>query len=194
MAESKKSMSDVAKPGASAPSSSSRPIIVEHRAAIRPDPMISEEDKPETKKPALAGSERKVIAPLTPAEADEKKEAEKPAEEPAKDIEPTETPEPAEEETASEGSAVVDAVAGQASDRKKEVSEEKKEKEHQEALRKLVEEKTYSLPIGEAKTTRNARWSMVVLILLVVLVGAYVAADAGLFTLPFSLPLNLIKN
>ena len=206
MAESKKSMDDVAKPGTSAPDATSRPIITDHRNSIsRPTPMVSEDNKPGSKKPVLSGTVRKVISPIS---APEEKTEEKPEEVPAtaepeteqKQAEGTVTA-PQEEkateptkEPGSEGSAVVDAVASQTSDKKQLAEEVKKEEERQAALQKLIEEKTYNLPIGETSSKRNARVSTVILLVLVlVVVGGYAALDAGIIKTNIPLPVHFFK-
>jgi hypothetical protein len=198
MAASKKPVDDVSKPGEATPSSTSRPIINDHRASInQADPMVTEH-RPGTKSPILANSERKIIAPLTDTEKAETTVAtDKPAEEAtvessASDKETKTEEKPAEQ--ASEGAAVVDAVADQAADKRKQAEVDKKEQEHQEELHKLIEEKTYNLPIGEAKRKRNTRISTGMLILLLaIVVGAYLAIDAGLIKVNIPLPYQFFK-
>ncbi len=69
------------------------------------------------------------------------------------------------------------------------------EAKRQEALKKLIEEKTYNLPIGETKAKRNARLSTVVLLLLLVtFVGGYLALDAGIIKTSIPLPVHILKK
>lgn len=194
MAETKKSM-DVSKPEDTTPDATSRPIIVGHKM-IQQDPMVSPkapEDTSETesssdKKP-ISHAE-KVVQP-TSAAIDETKAAETPQE---KDSEKTDE---SVESTIPESdeAAVVDAVAEQARANKKNSGEPTEEdKKKQAEVTKLIGEKKYFVPIKVASQKRNARLSTILLIILLLLVGAYLVIDAGFINPGFKLPIEIIKN
>src|SRR5690606_38530579 len=96
--------------------------------------------------------------------------------------EETETP---QEKQAAEEAAVVDAVTDQIDLGKKNTkeAEEAAAKKKQEAIDKLVAEKKYFVPIGQVAKRRNQRVGIVLLVLLLLLAGAYLAMDAGLVDL-----------
>lgn len=102
---SKKPIEDVAKPGKTAASATSRPVIVNHGAMVK-DPMVNTEDPAapdlptQDGAPAAAPAPKKVVAPLEPAASDETKDA-KPVEPEAAEEKPkqaAEEPEPAKAE------------------------------------------------------------------------------------------------
>jgi hypothetical protein len=193
----KKQVMDVAKPGKSAPDSTGRPVIIGHKPLLKQDPMVngdSNKDAEETADEKLAPLHgEKVIAP--PEDVPPKEEtAEAPAQPAPEPAEEKPEEKPQEETPVGDDSAAVDAVAEQANAKKKdgEISEEDIKK--QEALAKLVEEKKYFVPINVASRKRNARWSVVILILLLLFVGAYLAADAGVVKAPFKLPIHIIPT
>lgn len=90
---------------------------------------------------------------------------------------------------------LVDELAKQAADKKSKDKEKKELSAKQQKINKLVEDKTYFLPIGEVTRKRKNRNSLVVfLLLLVLLAGAYAVVDAGFVEAPIELPIDLIKN
>jgi hypothetical protein len=194
---------DVAQPGKTAPAGTSRPIIVGHKM-LQQDPMISEdktaapeseksEGKPAAEAAPTASSHNKVIAPLTESKPEDKAAA-KPEEPKSEEAKPEESkseePKPAEPD----GSAVVDAVAEQATAKKKQDQENEADKKRQAELEKLVEDKKYFVPIGQVRHRRNTRWGIALLLLLIVVAGAYLALDAGVVQANIKLPVDLIKN
>jgi hypothetical protein len=194
---------DVAQPGKTAPAGTSRPIIVGHKM-LQQDPMISEDkavatpepEKAEDKAPA-ATSHNKVIVPLNETKpevkaADAKAKSEEPKPEESPKPEEPKDDEPNSAET--DGSAVVDAVAEQATAKKKQDQETEADKKRQAELEKLVEEKKYFVPIGQVRHRRNTRWGIALLFLLIIVVGAYLALDAGVVQANIKLPIDLIKN
>lgn len=143
-----------------------------------------------------------VIESVKP-KAEEPKEDSKP-EEPEKKPEPKETskekepPEKSEPEVATEqpktdsDEAATEAVAEQAAAKKTTEKEDKEAAARQEAVQKLITEKTYNLPIGEAKRKRNMSL-ILLLLLLLLLVLAYFAIDAGVIKTSISLPFEFFK-
>ena len=197
-----KKLMDVSKPGKTAPSTTAKPVIVGHKPLLQQDPMVNPsgaEDKEEINTEASHAA--KVIEPPTEAEqapqtdeAEQTEAVETPTE-PEKTEEQTPALEPAKEtEPAEDNSAVVDAVAEQANAKKKTDELSQEEKKKQEAVAKLIEEKTYFVPIKIASRKRNARATIFILIVLLLLVGVYLAADAGIISLPFKLPIHIIPN
>jgi hypothetical protein len=198
---------DVSQPGKTAPAGTSRPIIVGHKM-LQQDPMISEdkaatvpepgktEDKPAEAAPAAAPRNNKVIAPLTESKSeDEPPEPEAKTEEPKpEEPKPEETKEEGSEPAKADGSAVVDAVIEQAGAKRKQDQESEADKKRQAELEKLIEEKKYFVPIGQVRRRRNTRWGITILLLLVIIAGAYLALDAGLIQANIKLPVDLIKN
>lgn len=183
MAEKRTSnISDVADPGSSSPTASSRPIIMERHPTTRQDPMIAEaKNEAGANKAATVAPPsvtRKVISPLT---------------KPAEDVASTPSTEITEENSVSSESAVIDAVAGQTSDKKQEAALAEEEKQRLEAVRKLIQDKTYFLPIGETKAKRNVRFSSIaILIVVLVLAGGYAALNMGV--IKTNLPIPLLKK
>jgi hypothetical protein len=173
---------DVAKPGKTAPDQTSRPIIVGHGARIKQDPMVSDSstsqpDKEETKITESKAVHEKVVAPID--EVVDSKTKDEPKEEPKPE------PEPKPEDKPSDA-AVVEAVVEQAGKKKPkdaktdELSEE--EKARRKHIEKLVANKTYFLPIGQITRKKNARNSLIAIVLLAVVLGgaAYFAYSQGL--------------
>ena len=96
----------------------------------------------------------------------------------------------------SDTSAVVDAVAEQVETGKRKGNElSKEEKARAEVVQKLVAEKKYFLPLGHGHN-RHKRLALpvVLLVILLSLVGVYLAIDAGLLDIGMKLPVEIIKN
>lgn len=216
----KKQVMDVARPGKTPASASSRPVIVGHKPQVQ-DPMVTTEETkdetsetpettPEATSPAMS---KKVIIPLSEADkkADEPAEdepTEDASEEPEQPSEMAEEPEekesaPAAEETEepkapepedSTDSAVVDAVIDQVGDKKQDEIEAEEERKRQETIEKLVAEKKYFVPIGKAHKKSNQISLVFTLFLFVVLVGIFAAIDAEVLDAGFKLPFDLIKT
>lgn len=130
------------------------------------------------------------------AETDKKEE---PAVTPASDAKNTEEKaEPPAKETATPQSdesdgAATEAVAAQAAAKKTTEKEDKEAIARQEVVQKLITDKTYNLPIGEAKHKRNM--SLVVLLVLLIGVAAlvYLAIDAEVIKTSIKLPFEFFK-
>lgn len=179
---------DVAKPGKSAPSVSGRPVIVTHRPIID-DPMVKKDAK--TEPGTTDATSRKVLQPLT-AETD------KPAEKPKNNqSDTTEKPQPdiPKSTAKTEETAVVGAVAEQAThDKKKDDEPDEEALKKQEHIDKLIESKKYFVPVGQVARRRNKRAGIAVLVVLLLLAGGYIAIDAGVIASDMELPVDLISN
>lgn len=187
---------DVAKPGKSGPSATSKPIIVGHKSMIE-DPMVKtgasatldEEAKEiaddkvsdETKNEAsdnTKSEDKKEVGPhqakvVEPPEETTKTE-ETPVEAPAPAAEPAAVPdEPSEpKEPAASDSDTPDQTA-KSDEKETKVSEE--EQAQQVAIQKLIEDKQYVVHVGEAHHHKPSRKVMII-------AGAAVVLLVGLAT------------
>lgn len=172
---------DVAKPGTSAPSSTSKPIIVTNHPILS-DPMIVE-DKPTgaTDEPAASTNvppsvSRLKIEPLSKPE----------------DLKPTETEKTADDsvkeavETKDDSDDVVerDKLKDPTADEQDIV--DSKAAERQANLNKIALAKTYYLPINQVVRRRSKHVAIAGMVLITILGVAWadVAIDAGLVTVP----------
>ena len=196
-----KPIADVAHPGKSAPSASSRPVIVTNRPILK-DPMMVDEDakttlaeastpKDEaTEKSSSSGlTKLKIQPPATPAA----QPAEEPKSEPEKDT--AAGPEPdeiaaetkqAEPAPASADDAEKPQVDTTAPDPTAEIeAEAKKQAEHDNAIQKLADSKQYFLPINSVEKRRSKRFVALGIVVSLILVAAWadIALDAGLIHL-----------
>lgn len=193
-----KKMADVTKPGKTTPNTTARPVIVGHKPLLKQDPMVNgssdEEVQEQANKEQLdTNHTAKVIEPLK--EESPKDDETKPEKtDSTDDTKETENSTTDEDKPQSEEAAVVDAVAEQAGSKKKETELSEEEKKKQEEINQLIEEKKYFVPIKIASHKRNTRSAVIAVIVLLVVAGIYLAADAGAIKLPFSLPFNFIKD
>lgn len=182
--------SDIAKPGKSAPSATSRPLIVGRGLALK-DPMVSpssEDAAPNDTAQPVQVTVRKVITP--PSEKSAKKfetdNVENQSDAPA--IEKTDSA-PVEQSS----KAVVDALANQtAKHHQSQPSEE--DIARMAELEKLIEDKKYFVPIGEVTRRRHAQQLLVAIIIFLILfaIGGYLALDANLIETDIILPFDFI--
>lgn len=181
---------DVTQPGDTAPDTTARPVIVTHRPMVQ-DPMMKAEEKTEenpTPEPPKKAEpvHNKVIQPLNEESTKENKEPEVISE-----AAPEQKPETSE-------SATVDAVVSGAgsTNKKKKDEQSSEEKAKQETLQKLTADKTYFVPIGQGRHRRNSHraWTALTLLIVTVIVGAYLAVDAGIIQTSVTLPVDVIKN
>lgn len=203
-----KKMDDVSKPGETPASATSRPVIVKHRS-IAKDPMVApanpsqlksdtepdateeegeKEDKDEPvsrKAPTLEPSARAISESEKTIEPSDKDEDTQEEEDKLTD---TEKPSDATNNQ-SLGTAAVDVLANEAVKNKK---DNKQEREKQEAIAKHIAEKTYFAPVGQI-SKRRAKIHGLLLLLLLVIVGAYLAIDAGFVLTDLTLPFDFIK-
>lgn len=196
MAQAKKPVMDVAKPGKTPAGATSRPIIVGHGPAIK-DPMVNDGDTPqadvdtEEKQPLQAS--HKVITPITDTADSESVRTSKDASD--SDDKPKEAePEGADESDELTDDAVVDAVIDQVADKKQSEKVDDAAIKRQELVEQLVSSKKYFLPINSIKRRRNSRLAIVlVAALLPLLIGLVLAIDAGVLLPEVTLPFDLIK-
>lgn len=199
------SLTDVAKPGKSSPSPTSRPVIVTHRPILK-DPMVNHEDespkpdKPTLKAPSKRAAELESLSiPKLPVETEDapdesttqhedmpskesapapKKEADTTASEVAdKDDAKVDTPDDAVP------TPPLDAKAARPDD-EDEVALAAQEK-HVANVQKLIETKKYFLPINSVEK-RRAKHTLILGIgvsILLLLAWANIALDAGLITI-----------
>jgi hypothetical protein len=209
---------DVAKPGQSSPTSTARPVIVGHKPQVedpmmtRKVPVVSDEqtqDTPadETPSGAPAGDtptmpssfDRVDIKPVSPElQATMVEPEEEPKEELPKPVQPAVLPESTSE------SSVKDSITEAAktdtqSPAMRKLEEEKEAKEEaarQEAIEKMIAEKKYFVPVGKAKRRRGFKRFLIFLFVILVLglVGANFAIDAGLIETDIEPLTNLIKE
>ena len=182
---------DVAQPGKSAPSATSKSIIVSHKPMVS-DPMVVDDksrsqltntpmlrlsvsdevtvDKPEEPTESVAPAEQIDVKGATPTEP---VEASKP-DEPAEPAEPTDTPGEADKPVAGTTKTKDPAADAQA--------EIAKQAEHDTTIQQLIDSKDYFLPINVVEQRRSRRIVILGIILSLVLVVVWVdiALDAGL--------------
>jgi hypothetical protein len=202
---SKKAVMDVSKPGKTAATATSRPVIITHGTLVK-DPMVNDEavtDTPaqEIQAPITAAA-KKVITPLSAAQnteveqdtADKEATAEESAQkDTGAEAKPTEKDVP-EPETESE-EAVVDAVVEQVADKKAEEQANVEETKRQELVTKLVTSKQYFVPLAVARRERNGKLGVVFAVaVILLLIGLILAADAELIGQGIDLPFDLIKR
>jgi hypothetical protein len=193
-----KKVFDVAKPGKSAATATSRPVIVGHGAMLR-DPMMQDQDKPTSQEKSdiqIRTTPKRVAPPTEPATPESEAE---PAVIPAEETPPQEaTPAVPESPPESDDAATEEALPDDPVTTKKKADQQAQTEadNHQKEIDALVAKKTYFLPIGQATRRRNRRRFLVgfMVVLLVMGVGGYVAVDAGLVNVNVTLPVDLIKN
>jgi hypothetical protein len=197
MPSEKKRIMDVSKPGKTAATATTRPIIVGH-GPIMKDPMmqqpkvaaVNEEGEP-IKKPAPAQPPNKlVLKPMVAgASADEKSSTAK-----ASDATTDESGADGETPADSQDEAVVDAVVSQAVKDKRGEQQAKEDTERAIARQKLIDEKKYFLPIGQTARRRN-RWAWFILLFLIVAAATvYMLLDANVIKNNVALPFEFFKE
>lgn len=156
---------DVTKPGAPAPEPSAKPIIVSNRPMLQDPMMVKSDDKPPHEQKSdhkeLSATGKTIPSPagLTAPKA----EPPSPAPTPPTEAKDSSEPEPETAQASSE-KAVVDAVASKTAggDKKKTEVQAEAEKTQQEHLEKLVEDKTYFLPIGKVTQRKQNKQVLIV--------------------------------
>ncbi len=182
MPRAKKVVSDVASPGETTASPTSRPIIVGHGPMLK-DPMVQGEVADTSDKTSPSPSQKVITPPIKTEEPENpgtKSEAAV-APKPEKPAEPVEPPKD-DSESDSDAEAEVGAVADQTKDKKKEEEALKAETERQIHLNQLVADKTYFVPLSVSHRKRAKRgWLVFGIVLLIALAAAAVAYQAQLF-------------
>lgn len=101
----------------------------------------------------------------------------------------------AKKATSSSEAAEVDAIADQATSGKhKEKQDAEQEAAKQAHLQKLIDDKKYFVKTGQVARRRNNRIAVAFLVLLIILIGLYIAIDAKILKVGFDVPFQLIKN
>lgn len=205
---------DVSKPGETAATPTSRPIIVGHKVMVKKDPMVSSEASDEDSKPTeeapskLVHKKETTIKPPSEEPNEEQKAEEAlPAEEKAAEPEtPEEKPEPSvapksEEEEAgkpeSTGTGAIGALADEASAKRQGQKAKEEEEKKQAHIEELIKSGKYHLPVHDAAYSGSRTFSLFINTLLIVLLlatGAILAHDAGYIDLGLDLPFDIIKN
>jgi outer membrane biosynthesis protein TonB len=194
-AGSKKSIADVAHPGTSAPSDTSKSIITP-RPMIK-DPMVVEENAPAEsgEKPLAKKNEPKLTPPETSAAEKTEKpaEPEKPEEKPEPQPDPKPEPDPEPEPETKPEETAPEAPAEEKEDGKDKKKSPQADSDAEKAalkardakVQKLIESKKYFLPINAVEHRKSRRFVAlgVVLAILLVLVWVDIALDAGLIDL-----------
>ncbi len=189
MIDKNKTLTDVEKPGTTPAHATSRPIIISKTPVVK-DPMVSN-DEPMGAEPVRLppSAAKKTIAPLSAAD----KEPETPT-----DSEPTDKIVDKPEEADSKEEALpIEAETDQSPEEIAAAAQavlSKEEQQQAELVEKLVEQKKYFVPIGAVQKRRTARNTALLAFVLLVLVGAALAVDAGIIKTEFTLPFDLIKN
>jgi hypothetical protein len=195
-----KAIFDVSKPGSTAPSSSSKPIIVSHKPIIKDSTLIENtEQKPSNSNPEVlkAPSEKvevskTVIMPLSDNESnsesdqDDTKESKKNQEkEPLSKS--SKSTEKSQEET------VVDAVISRAGDKKQKKLDEEELEAKKDRINNLVESKKYFVKVRQPKSKRKKRALLLVILLIIAtFIGFVIAADAEVINV--KVPVDFIKK
>ena len=209
---------DVSHPGKSTPSSTSRPTIVGHHTILQ-DPMVNADHENEEavtntsslvsrtsitnivpSDEAIAGynSTEKIEDTSKPSVEDvkEKVEDEPQVDEPK--AEETELIEPESKEPAEETSDIqMQSTDGTNTEEQKKAEKETKEDiEKQEAIGKLIADKTYFAPIAGNKGNSAKRSFVmpIVVALVVVFVAGYLLIDSGIIKTSVKLPVSFFNK
>lgn len=202
MATSKQVM-DVSKPGNAAADPTARPVIVGHGPMMK-DPMVTQEvpandmglDKPENETKQQDNLKEPTHEKILQPTGDEVDEVAVTKTQPA-DFRSEQSEEVATENPETPGApeaqgmdndaddvssgAIVDAVVGQASQKKRNGELSDAEKAEQEHIQQLIADKTYFVPIGQVSKRRNRRAVVILLVvLLLILVAVNFMLDAEL--------------
>lgn len=175
---------DVAQPGKTAASSTSKPVIVGHKAETKRDPMVVDEAENSSDAPSEEKSEEKmlkpkrntVIAPLNTPSVDSPEENTAEAE--VKDEKPKDEPIPADNtsEVASTSEAANVAAVADSVDSKQALKKEKKELEDKKAdIDRLIESKQFYVSVGQV--TKRRRKNLFIFTLLVIAILSLVALN-----------------
>ncbi len=187
---------DVAQPGKTAATATSRPVIVGHGSMIKQDPMVS---KPEpTKASSNKGVDLKPAAPdednevkPTQETSDKEDKKQESSDEQPKKEEP-EKPAETENNEGETGSEVANELAGQVASKKEEKAKADAQAKKSEEIEKLIESKKYFVQVHQGPSSQNlSTWVLVILLLAVV--GVILAIDAEVLNVGLLLPFDLIK-
>lgn len=156
----------------------------------------SDQEKPEQATDTSRPAEDAASVPAENKEATQTTETVEPSESPTAAKEPEESPSP-ESKTKDDG--VAEEVEDKPSDKQSEAkaaAEAKAAKEREEKYQKLIDEKTYFVPIDQSVSSSTGG-KVFMILLAIVLLGLVVAVlliDAGIIETTFKLPFDLIQN
>ena len=177
-----KQIVDVTHPGKSAPSDSSKPVLVTNRPMLK-DPMMVDEDE-NTKTEGMPSRETVTVTKNKPAVDPLKATALPPPDSteksPAGPAKPSETTKSAEPATPAKDGDDEPSAAEQTEQQL--AAEAEADAKHDAEIQKLVEAKQYFLPVNAVEKRRSQRVVILGIVLSVVLALAWadIALDAGL--------------
>lgn len=164
----KKPISDIQEPGKTAVSATSKPVIVTNRPLIK-DPMVVEDVDDAPTKEVLPSKKTSTKPKLQPLQSPAKPESEEtePKDEPVPSTEPSKEKTPPQKQKASDDDSE---------------GLEKRKTEHDANLQKIVDAKTYYLPINAVEKRKTKRFVLLGVLLSIFLVMLWmdIALDAGL--------------
>lgn len=207
MAENKKKkVFDVANPGSSTALPTSRPVIIP-RHAIDSDPMVTDKKKSKIVETNAQDEENDVDKDpatdlpkeITSKDISSKKVIQPLKEETEDDDQPNNKSEGQDDNTeiqdGEEQATDEDDKKDDKSDAKK-ASDEAKDQENQEKYKKLIDDKTYYVPVGAVRRRRNTQRVLTILIItiLLVLVAANFLIDAGIIQTDIKPLTDVIPN
>lgn len=210
---------DITQPGRSAPSASSRPVIVGHGPMIKDPMMHDSHDEPKEEKETITKAEPRVVVPLSAKVDQVEPKSENISDQKAVDevpetvvAEPSDKPKgaiPSESETenqdkkSDEINANVENIDNQSDDLPVESDKDKKkdnddkiqaeEAGRQAEVDKLIKEEKYFVRTSASKSKRRFRW-VFVLIILLLLAGLYLALDSQIIKNDIKLPYEFFKE
>lgn len=187
---------DVAKPGESAPSTTSRPIIVGHAKTLASDPMVKNDKEESPEKPLVAPKEKIIIKPPT-EEPKEPTPEEPPVEPQPEQAEATPEPEKGdqpEEKKPDEDAAVVDAVVQEVTAKQEARKEEAEQAAKVEEVQKMIESKEFYVKVGQQSRKQSHRLLAVgmLLVIMIALASLNFALDAELLEIGIEPLTNLL--
>jgi hypothetical protein len=172
---------DVASPGKTPASSTSRPIIVKHGSMVARDPMVvkDEENKSaESESAKTVGRELK-LEPVAEPEVIETAETDTNSAEKVDESAPEDNTDVSDEVTET-GAGAVDTLINEVDAKQADKKQKKEFEERMAELEKSIESKEFFVPIGVASHRRSKRRliGLMILILLLGLAGLNFAVDA----------------
>lgn len=191
---------DIAKTGNTSPDETSRPVIVKNRVVLN-DPMVKQQTPKQTEQAVQTEEKinepsgeivtgKKTITPIHESN-DSKASNEGDNTKPTDSVNNNQTSDDSENK---EANAIVDAVVQQANAKSDSgVEAPDKTDQRQEVINKLVDAKTYFLPIGQVTRRKQTKQLLWLVVFLIILAAVYVAVDLELFALPFPLPFDLFR-
>jgi hypothetical protein len=205
---------DVSKPGKTAASPTSKPVIVGHGAMVKNDPMVSspddeaEAENQKEEKVEVRHKREATIKPINLTSQEKNEDAQATAPEENQETEDdkndyTEEDKPDEKKPKDDSdqpeastSGAIDALAGEASAKRQSQKQKEEEEKKKQATQELIKSGKYHLPIHDAvyrRTNAFALFINLLLVILLLLAGVVLAQDAGYIDIGLVLPFDLIK-